>query len=166
MSQENFKVLWNSETLLERTLTTTSSSICQFLPPSYDHSQAASVYVRCVAEMQTHSIMNIWETPVEKRVSIYPKHVIGYDCREAGSRRNQERRHMEDVWLLFQDPSLAYTCMPLSRSKLVWLSAFPTLHDLSFILRSLASFAMLWKYLNVLCLCLGKLNNINIYNHF
>lgn len=53
----------------------------------------------CSENANTFSIMNIWETPVEK--SSDPKHVIGYDCREAGSRRNQEgwRQEGKDVYL-------------------------------------------------------------------
>ena len=104
--QKNFKVLWNSETLLGWNSTShqlyfASSASPSSLPAM--NSQSGSVSICGVLQWKCKHIFynehmgdSSW-----KEFRFYPKHVIGYDCREAGSRRNQEawRQERKDVCL-------------------------------------------------------------------
>lgn len=101
----SLKVLWNSETLLgwnstSHQLSFTSSASPSSLPAM--NSQSGSVSICAVLQWKCKHIFynehmgdSSW-----KEFRFYPKHVIGQDCREAGSRRNQEawRQERKDVY--------------------------------------------------------------------
>lgn len=155
--QKNFKVLWNSETLLGWNSTShqlyfASSASPSSLPAM--NSQSGSVSICGVLQWKCKHIFynehmgdSSW-----KEFRFYPKHVIGYDCREAGSRRNQEawRQERKDVYLTAVSRSQSCHAMlqPLSRSKLVWLGAF-------LIFNTYLSFSSPWPYVR------GKHLNVN-----
>lgn len=93
------------------------------------HSQAASVYVVCCSEnANTFSIMNIWETPVEKSSDSIPRMLLAVTVEKQAADRIRKCGGLEEGCVLdccfqFLSPAMP-CCKPPSESKLVWLVAF------------------------------------------
>ena len=109
------------------------------------HSQAASVYAVCCSEnANTFSIMNIWETPVEKSSDSIPSMLLAMTAEKQaadGIRKRGGKKGRMCTWLLFQDPESSHAMLqPLSKSKLVWLGAF-------LIFNTYLSFSSPWPYI-------------------
>lgn len=109
------------------------------------HSQAASVYAVCCSEnANTFSIMNIWETPVEKSSDSIPSMLLAVTAEKQaadGIRKCGGKKGRMCTWLLFQDPESCHAVLqPLSKSTLVWLVAF-------LIFEMYLSFYSLWCYI-------------------
>lgn len=121
------------------------------------HSQAVSVYAVCCSEnANTFSIMNIWETPVEKSSDSIPSMLLAMTAGKQaadGTRKHEGKKGRMCAWLLFQDPESCHAMLqPLSKIELpCWVSFW--------VFNTYLSFYSPWPYIrgknsNINCMCL------------
>lgn len=134
-SCETLKLLgWNATS---HQLSFTSSASPSSLPAM--NSQSGSVSICAVLQWKCKHIFynehmgdSSW-----KEFRFYPKHVIGHDCREAGSRRNQEawRQERKDVYLTAVSRSWVLPCHAAAsfKKQMGWSGCFPDFYNFAFI---------------------------------
>lgn len=141
--RKSFKVLWNSQTLLgwdstSHQLSFTSSASPFSLPAM--NSQSNSDSICGVLQWKCKHIFynehmgdSSW-----KGFRFYPKHVIGCDCREAGSRRNQKmcRQERKDVYFTAVSRSWVLPCRAAAsfKKQTGLAGCFPDFSYISFVL--------------------------------
>lgn len=99
------------------------------------HSQAASVYAVCCSEnANTFSIMNIWETPVEKSSDSIPSMLLAMTAEKQaadGIRKRRGKKGRMCTWLLFQDPQSRHAVLQPFTKQTGLAGCFPDFSYLS-----------------------------------